>query len=512
MDIVKYIGRESPWVDTLTGSGLTWVTSMSAQVSDEVGAIARGYPGLFSLVSDGDDLSSARAAQRAANRRTIGATRIIGSQGVTVTSSSSTNTHFYGIEAEAPFSAVRLWLFSREMQQVSRDWEFCVAATEAVGYDTPTNAFVPQVTPPAGYPQAGARRQFNSYVAHADANIYGWRRGTWGGATKSPILPPGTDCAPFAGAGTGLLTVCPGILVSDWIDCRSVPPESGARPHLLMRLRRSAAAGDTHSWLNTFNTDAAGQYYLYGWDRARQAGLPWGRRYYAQDGGAADGVGTLGNMPGSALSFAANNNANMGSHVFMVEFQYDRPVNSVLGLGDSVMESGGYQIYGMDSWLTRAVLSKSTPREPWTVINGGASTCNGPQFMPQLDALVQAGYRPTHVVMPNMSTNNLVAYGNQTMRVVDLAKLDLLHALRVCDAIGAQPVIYNSIYQPGIGAGGSKQIYDALDAFTNELCNKGAARLADFRSGWRPSYLGPDGYHPSSSGIEYMQAVMAAAL
>ena len=55
MDTIKYIGTVSPWVDTLTGSGLTWTTNMSANVSDTVGSVANGYPQLFQRTYDGFD-------------------------------------------------------------------------------------------------------------------------------------------------------------------------------------------------------------------------------------------------------------------------------------------------------------------------------------------------------------------------------------------------------------------------------------------------------------------------
>ena len=53
MDTIKYIGTTSPWVDSLTGSGKTWTAGMTANVPDDVGNVARGYPSHFQITDDG---------------------------------------------------------------------------------------------------------------------------------------------------------------------------------------------------------------------------------------------------------------------------------------------------------------------------------------------------------------------------------------------------------------------------------------------------------------------------
>lgn len=450
-----------------------------------------------------------------ANQRKTGLKRLTGGSALYSTGSSGGSTFFHGIEAEAPFSAVQLLVLSREPMNVSSGWQFCVASTEVTTFDTATNAFIPQVTPPTGFPGAGVRTQYNNYVANATANIFGWRRGTWGLSNASGILYPGTDqMPPTLGIGDTYSTVG-SILVSDTIECKSVPPASGVRPMLLMRLTHPATTGETHSWFNTFATQSTdGNYLLYAWDLARQNGEAFGRRFYTQELGSTDGVNTLTNMPGSVLSFASNNSNNFGSPMYAIKFYYDVPVTSVLGLGDSVMENGGYQKYGFDSWLTRAVLSKSAPSAPYEVANSGLSTNTTANFYEQLTAYLQAGVRPTKVVGPNWSINDraAIAGGAPTLATTNAVKARILKCLDLCKAVGAQFYIYTHIYNWNAGTAAEYGALADLDAWTRNLCSSGAATLVD-NSGYNIATMtGPDNTHPNQLGIAYLQSVLQAVI
>ncbi len=448
-----------------------------------------------------------------------GLMRLIGAQGTTATGNPASVNRpnwLFKFEVEAPVRAVRLWVYSREYMEASRDWEFAVASTEVAGYANPTDAFVPQATPPAGWPNSGARRQYNAYATTTDATVNGWRRGTWGGSNKSGLLYPGGDLNVQDYGTAGGYSAIPGMICSDVVPLRTVPPASGARPFVLMRLTRTPKLGDTHSWVNVFSGDGEGNGYLYGLMRASIDGQPYGRVIYAQQFDANDSVNNLGTMPGSVLSFASNNNTNMGMPYIALECFYDVPCRSLMALGDSTYESGGWQRYGLMSWIPMAVLSKSTPAEPWTYYNGGASTCHSSVFMPQLEQHIRMGYKPTDVMIPAISTNELprAGGGTQTAKIADEAIARNEYILALCKKHGIRVLVSNSIYPAGYGPGGPFNVYDTVDKWATAVTRAGHAKLVDLRTGMQPSYLtAADAYyHLTAAGNEYARGVLTAAL
>lgn len=479
----------------------------------------KDYPGCWANVGSGTVtkyVSSGTTWQPAAagSSGNTGIWRPLGGQGCTSWGGGAglSVTYYHVVEAEAPFVAVRLWLFSREQQNVSRDWEFIVAPTENTTQANTTTAFIPQTTPTTGWPNAGVKTSYNVMATTNDSTIHGWQRGTWGGNNKSPILYPGTDPTSTQGIPAAFgYTAIPGTIVSDWVPCRSVPASGGGRPHLMLRLFHPVKAGDSYSWYNVDQLDVNGWKYPYGYYRAKADGKAFGRTWYSQEQASIDGVNTLTNMPGSVLSFATNNSTNMGSPFYAIEFMYETPARSVLGMGDSVMESGGGQTYGLDSWLTRAVNMKSSVTQPWNVINGGMSTCHSMHFLPQLEIMVREGARPTDVVFPAISTNESQTKGAGTWNAfsADTVKNRNMQVIELCKRIGARPLIYTSIYPTSNpGTGGPRSIYENIDNWARNVCASGAATLVDLRTGMKSEYIQPDQYHLSPSGIDYAANIL----
>lgn len=57
MDKIRYVGVVSPWLDDLTGSGITWTTGLVAYVAEDVGNVAKGYPAKFEVIADGQPMT-----------------------------------------------------------------------------------------------------------------------------------------------------------------------------------------------------------------------------------------------------------------------------------------------------------------------------------------------------------------------------------------------------------------------------------------------------------------------
>lgn len=419
-------------------------------------------------------------------------------------------------EAEAPVRAVRVWLFSREHNDCSREWEACVAPTEVADNSTINNAFVPQTTPPTGWPSAGTRNAYNAYVTNTDASTFGWRRVTWGGNNKSPILYPGSDMMPVDYGVSGGYSAVAGMICSDIIPIQSVPTVGGTRPHILLRLRRGSRAGDAHSWINVYSNDADGYNPLYALHRAKVDGQPYGRTRYMQEANSVDGVNTLATMPASVLSFASNNGTNMGAPYFGLEFFYDVPVRSLVSLGDSTFEQGAPARYGYMTWIPMAVYSKSSPSAPWSYLNGGASSMMSNTYDQLLHQLVRLGQRPTDVLLEAFSVNEFgLAQGVNTARLPTEVIARHEAVLAQCKKIGARLLISNSIYPPGNSNGGPLQTYQTVDNWVTAVCAAGHATLVDLRSGINQAthLRSDDGYtHFTIAGGEYARGVLASVL
>jgi hypothetical protein len=278
-----------------------------------------------------------------------------------VTGASGLKTSIYKVEAEAPFTAVRVWIGIKNNSGTVPVFKAVVAPTETLAYDTVNNAHVPK-----------ANGTFYNALATTD---YGWRAVTWdsGAATKTGILAPAaTNSASY--------------MVSDWMPCVSLPRAdvAGGRPAALLKLAQ---------------TDAAGVFTQFG--SALTA-------YYANRGAAAyrelttgstsnDGVTTLTNLPASV-------SATGGFQIYAwLEFQYAVPARSVVLVGDSTTESA-YNDY-VTSWAAVALRELSTQSAPIAVTNLAGSGHSHTEYLLLLDYMLTAGFVPTDIYFQGWSQN-----------------------------------------------------------------------------------------------------------
>jgi lysophospholipase L1-like esterase len=402
--------------------------------------------------------------------KTAGLNRYMGGA-ATSTGSTVASTSYTKFEAEAPFSRVRLHFYSKEAAALA-NIKAVVASTEVASVSTVNNITVPIVN------------GTNYNVAHsaAAANMYGFRTVTFGGASTGTI-PAGT-------------VAVPGELVSDWIECQSVTPTTGSRPFLLVRHYADPA---TNSSTISFGSTTYNQNWQTG------SAQPYFRQYYPIGLTSSDGVGTLTNLP-AATTIG-------GGRFIGVEFDYTVPCRSVLAVGDSLTEGGGYQPYGYDNWILRAVNTKSTPTAPLQCFNGGLSSQTQTSFMTTLTNLINNGASPTDIVIPNWSINN-TSTTTLTRFHTGIAKAQILTALQDARRVGARVYLWTSYHRPKYTAfPNAIEAFDELQTWTRNLCATGAATLIDVAAGWNDAtHLGVDAIHPNPAGIQYMADLLTAKL
>jgi hypothetical protein len=306
-----------------------------------------------------------------------------------VTGASGVKTNIYKIEAEAPFTAVRVWIGIKNNSGTVPVFKAVVAPTETMGTSSVNEAYVPK-----------ANGTFYNALSTTD---YGWRAVTWdgGSATKTGVLAPAaTNSASYA--------------VSDWIPCVSLPRADvvGARPAALLKLAQ---------------TDAAGVFTQFGSNLSA---------YYANRGAAAyrelitnstsnDGVTTLTNLPASV-------SATGGFQIYAwLEFQYAAPTRSVVLVGDSTTESA-YNDY-VTSWVAVALRELSTQSAPIAVTNLAGSGHSHTEYLLLLDYMLNAGFLPTDIYFQGWSQNGFGGNINSADALIarDTAYLQKLRAAGV---------------------------------------------------------------------------------
>ena len=298
-----------------------------------------------------------------------GAIRLAGNDSYCSTGGNAAISTLFKVRADAPFSRIRLRVYGKEAA-ASTLWKAIVAPTETAASDTQNNRYVPIVGGSA----------FNS--AWSSSNPFGWRSVTFGGVATGGI-PLGTSARASE-------------LVSDWIECSSVPRADGGAGFLsLIRLYHPGAVGNTHTVVGN-QTPVP----YVGWRGAFTAAEPFYRDFSACVFNG-DSVGTLTNMP--TIDYSAD--TNWGFWI-AVEFDFDVPVRTVLAVGTSITTGGGGQIYAFDNWSTRAILSLSTRATPIMPFNGGMSGQNTAAFLQGMADLLASGLRPTDVIIEGHGPND----------------------------------------------------------------------------------------------------------
>lgn len=292
---------------------------------------------------------------------TMGGQRTAGNA-LFVTGSSGVSTTHYKQEAEAPFSAVRVWYAEKNPSGTMPIIAAVVAATDTGAIDTVANSLLPVVNG-------------TTYNALATTG-YGWKAVTWAGAASvTPIVAP---VASYSASH----------VVSDWIPCRSIPRSdvSGGRPMVVFRLANTEALGG-FTQFNGVSGHPAGR------------GSPMYREQVSKNT-LNDAVGTLTNLPTSA-----GDTYNYFKYAWL-EFLYDAPIRSVVILGDSRSESA-YNSYST-SWALAALREISTQNNPISVVNLAGSGHSHARYLALFDSYIAAGGVPTDVIFQGWSQNGFI--------------------------------------------------------------------------------------------------------
>jgi lysophospholipase L1-like esterase len=393
-----------------------------------------------------------------------GAARLVGGADTFLASGSTglvTFNHF--IEAEAPFTRVRLWLFSKETT--------AAAGITAVVAPSSTDNMAGTDAASRYYPSGSATNN----AAYSSTVPYGWRPVTWVGNT-STSLEIGS-------------TAAPSMTCSDWIECESLPAPTGMQRPVLM-IRAMYPASQAYTLGSYYTSDL--------WSPA--VGNSFYRRWGCAQTSALDGVGTLSNVP--SLGWSSRSGAFIA-----VEFDYCVPVRSVLAIGDSITAGGGGQSYMYDSWACRAVLGKSTPQAPFQYFNGGMSGQGSSAFITQATAMITNGMTPTDVLIPAFTPNDGSAsiYSGQVRHGI------IVNLIKKLRSLGTN--VYMWIGVPNNGYSGTAEAARvASETWARSLAAQGLVTLIDFcplisdggnPARYRPEYY-QDGIHPNLAAIKVM--------
>lgn len=398
---------------------------------------------------------------------------------------------------DAGVNAVRVWVFSKEPINESSGWEVIVAPTDQLLNDTKANAFYPQI--------GGTTYNFmaETQADHTSvANQYGWRRAQWGGqnndgrAAKSGKLRPASNFRNQTLA-TSVYPV-PGVIVSDWIDIKTVPASDG-RHYMLWRAKKAAAVGETAA----FSSDANPA-----WKGA--AALPWYRRQFCMSH-TSDAISSLTAVPAAPTEAASK----WTPYVVAFEYRYNVPVRSVMACGDSITENGGNQTYGLNNWLIQSTLAMSTAAEPVVPINMGFSTSTYANFMGQLEMAYSMGLRPTDVIIPNVSFNDMGEYGGTnsgTQYLLSQAQARLVRSVEMIRRYGGKAYVTTDFHNLLLDNGTAAYNTFCADiyAFTLALGASGACTVIDWRAAWNTSL--DDGVHATQAGLDLQAQLVTAAL
>lgn len=420
------------------------------------------------------------------------------------------------LEAEAPFSRVRLWMFNRNVVGADQI-KFAVGTTDNLDNSTINNTFVPQ------------RNGVASNVAASATVPHGWKIGTWGGNQLSPRMYA-SGGEPFSGYRPGQSTLSiPDIIVSDWVDVRSVdpltvPPNGIKRPLLLLALGRVTAGGipgvldGYNTWLTASAQNTNYTNWLAGtdpWVRLRLGGVC---NTTPQD---AIGTGVIA-LP-TAWTAPPAVAADAIPLYFALEYDYDVPCRSFLAIGDSNTE--GY------AWLDHAINAVSTPEKPYVLANMGQSTCRWVEFEQTAMQMLYRGMAPTDIVMPSHSHNDTAtAVGNsltdpinnrgQAAAEYSRQRQRILALLDVCDRLGAQAWIwthFNGYHRTNLGPPEPETVLHLQ--WVRDLCATGRAKLIDITNdafvaanGAGANLLEDDIHFTIPAGRDYARAVAITSL
>lgn len=425
---------------------------------------------------------------------------------VHVTGSYGASSVMMKVEAEAPFSRVRVWILHRGAYGQG-GWKVAVAATDKYAVDTVSNAF---------YPQKGGTV---NNAAQTTSDESGWVPAKWGGAGDeiagggsyglySGSVPRGEDTSgklypsydfDQSWQQSGVNNANVGIVCSSWMDCKSVTPSpvqpSGiARPFLLLKFYRVTGSFPIEGASAYPVTAATAQTVYDDW----LTGTNLTRRLiYVRAYTGGDGISDYTKVPAAA---GAPNGSVIEDYPYIaIEYEYDVPARSFIASGDSNLEGSaglGFQ---------QAVKELSTPSKPLEFANFGMSSCRSIQYFAMLDSVLSEGMSFTDLIIGSHSTNDFV----RTTFEANKNKLQILRVLNDADKLGITVWIYT--HWSGIHGADDPEVVAYL-TWIRGLCSNGRAKLIDVAANWLDSYSSDGGTHANATGIAYCKDLFKAAL
>lgn len=369
------------------------------------------------------------------------------------------------IEAEAPFSAVRLYWISRAANAMTGS-KAIVGVTESSDTTVAAQAFHPRID--------GVT--YNTVVSGAQVN--GWRAVTW-------ASNPTVDHA------AGL--TAPVIQVSDWIQLSSVPrADGGERPLFLLRAEHDGATGGAFATYSEGATSAVRTPIAAARNRIMQLF-----------------IGTnLVSTPS-----AVNGALNTAMFEIIPEFRYNVPALNVCGVGDSTLACDGLGLtaQAFTAWGNRACMEVSTPERPVHWVNMGCSGRPFADFWLRFQELFTAGYRPDVLVVMPLSVNDYTGDVANMGFYIERGKMRAQEVLEFAQTNKVRNVVFVPLLPyNSLSATDSKKRLDYNTWLAEFAKTTGSAYLDISKVGdggtperWLPSLnYAADGIHENELGVE----------
>jgi len=337
--------------------------------------------------------------------------------------STATSDRGLKVEAEADFSRVRLRLYSEG--GAATTFKALAAVTETAATDTAANLSQPVV----------GGTTYNALRASDGAP--GWATLTVDGA--STFDWPGVASADN-----------PKELVTDWVNLRSVPrADGGTRPLVMFRIEHDGTAnGD---WAGHNHPDWVSEASGESWYRL------WQPYTISGGGGVTDPTKTASAVSASAVWAA-------------VEFDYDTPAHTVLGIGDSQLENSNGEALGtFGVWAWQACASLSSPGRPVHYFNAGRGGGTPTVYLPP-GLLNIASLKPKVVLYQPISSNS----GAPTAARNAAATGQIAQVRKACADVGARLVLVTGI--PFSSSATANAAAEALRLEVSSYCASLAAR------------------------------------
>lgn len=422
--------------------------------------------GLEKVTAGGVDIVTAFGA-RMAQRKT---TAIIRPIGLTQASAYSSSTDLsIKMEAEAPFSRVRLHFCSEAGAATNFKLAACVTETAATNTG---NAASQPVVGGTAYP-----------AVQSEIGAPGWQIGTVGGVSN------------FDWPGLGSANA-PKRLSTDWFDICNIPrADGGARPLFMFRLEHDSSANGNIGSGSTATWETLGP------------GNPWYRVFQTPNisgGGSVTDLTKLGYAGGSTGAWVE------------VEFQYNTPALTVLGIGDSNLENAGTNSFAkFATWGWMGTAGASTVTMPLAWVNAGSAGAGNAVYAGNGFSEI-ARIKPEVVVYAAGTSNDVPI----TALILERWKSRLARTIYEAQQVGARVIAYGPL--PGIAYTAPYEVFRlAMRKHCIDMSANGAIDYLDFESllgtGASPNRLAAGmtadgGTHVSNAAEIAMAALLTAKL